>query len=67
MRYLNEEIAFATVFGSRGNEESCTILNGRQVSYKGEPWFLSNLINKLLDRTWSYGWIALLVFQRQKS
>ena len=29
----------------------CTILNGRQVSYKGEPWFLSNLTNKLLDRT----------------
>ena len=21
------------------NEESCTVLNGRQVSYKGEPWF----------------------------
>ena len=32
------------------NEESCTVLN-RQVSYKGEPWFLSNLTNKLLDRT----------------
>ena len=33
------------------NEESCTVLNGRQVSYKGEEWFLSNLTNKLLDRT----------------
>ena len=33
------------------NEEFCTVLNGRQVSYKGEPWFLSNLTNKLLDRT----------------
>ena len=33
------------------NEESCTVLNGRQVSCKGEPWFLSNLTNKLLDRT----------------
>ena len=33
------------------NEESCIVLNGRQVSYKGEPWFLSNLTNKLLDRT----------------
>ena len=33
------------------NEESCTVLNGRQVSYQGEPWFLSNLTNKLLDRT----------------
>ncbi len=33
------------------NEESCTVLNGRQVFYKGEPWFLSNLTNKLLDRT----------------
>ena len=33
------------------NEESCTVLNGRQVSYKGEPCFLSNLTNKLLDRT----------------
>ena len=33
------------------NEESCTVLNGRQVSYKGESWFLSNLTNKLLDRT----------------
>ena len=33
------------------NEESCTVLNGRKVSYKGEPWFLSNLTNKLLDRT----------------
>jgi len=33
------------------NEESCTVLNGRQVSYEGESWFLSNLTNKLLDRT----------------
>ena len=33
------------------NEESCTVLNGRQVSYEGETWFLSNLTNKLLDRT----------------
>ena len=33
------------------NEESCTVFNGRQVTYKGEPWFLSNLTNKLLDRT----------------
>tara|TARA_Y100001933_G_scaffold210708_1_gene215026 strand:- start:174 stop:782 length:609 start_codon:yes stop_codon:yes gene_type:complete len=33
------------------NEETCTVLNGRQVSYKDEEWFLSNLTNKLLDRT----------------
>ena len=33
------------------NEEVCTILNARQVSYGGESWFLSNLTNKLLDRT----------------
>ena len=33
------------------NEESCKVLNGRQVSYQGEIWFLSNLTNKLLDRT----------------
>ena len=33
------------------NEETCAVLNGRQVSYKGEEWFLSNLTNKLLDRT----------------
>ena len=33
------------------NEEFCTILNARQVSYEGESWFLSNLTNKLLDRT----------------
>ena len=33
------------------NDETCTVLNGRQVSYKGEAWFLSNLTNKLLDRT----------------
>ena len=33
------------------NEEVCTILNARQVSNGGESWFLSNLTNKLLDRT----------------
>ena len=33
------------------NKEVCTILNARQVSYGGESWFLSNLTNKLLDRT----------------
>ena len=33
------------------NNETCTVLNGRQVSYQGEAWFLSNLTNKLLDRT----------------
>ena len=33
------------------NEEFCTILNARQVSYGAESWFLSNLTNKLLDRT----------------
>ena len=33
------------------NEEFCKVLNGRQVSYQGETWFLSNLTNKLLDRT----------------
>ena len=33
------------------NDEFCTVLNGRQVSYKDEAWFLSNLTNKLLDRT----------------
>ena len=33
------------------NEETCEILNGRQVCYEGEEWFLSNLTNKLLDRT----------------
>ena len=33
------------------NEEFCTILNARQVSSEGESCFLSNLTNKLLDRT----------------
>ena len=33
------------------NDEFCTILNARQVSYGGESWFLSNLTNKFLDRT----------------
>ena len=33
------------------NDETCTVLNGRQVSYQGEAWFLSNLTNKLLERT----------------
>ena len=33
------------------NNETCTVLNGRQVTYEGEPWYLSNLTNKLLDRT----------------
>ena len=33
------------------NEEFCTVLSGREVTYKGESWFLSNLTNKLLDRT----------------
>tara|TARA_B100000475_G_C14982827_1_gene309008 strand:- start:410 stop:1018 length:609 start_codon:yes stop_codon:yes gene_type:complete len=33
------------------NNEFCTILNARQVSYGEESWFLSNLTNKLLDRT----------------
>ena len=33
------------------NDETCTVLTERQVSYKGEAWFLSNLTNKLLDRT----------------
>ena len=33
------------------NDETCTVLNGRQVSYQGEAWFLSNLTNKLLNRT----------------
>ncbi len=33
------------------NNETCTVLNGRQVSYQGEAWFLSHLTNKLLNRT----------------
>ena len=33
------------------NEEFCTVLSGREVTYIGESWFLSNLTNKLLDRT----------------
>lgn len=33
------------------NDEFCTILNERQVSYKNEIWFLSNLTKKLLDTT----------------
>ena len=32
------------------NNETCTVLNGRQVTYEGERWYLSNLTNKLLDR-----------------
>ena len=32
-------------------DEICTILNARQVSYKNEAWFLSNLTKKLLDLT----------------
>ncbi len=35
----------------RRNKEPCTVLNGRQVSYQGETWLLSNSTNKLLDRT----------------
>ena len=33
------------------NDEFCTVLNARQVSYKNETWFLSNLTKKLLDIT----------------
>ena len=33
------------------NDEFCTILNERQVSYNNEIWFLSNLTKKLLDTT----------------
>tara|TARA_B100001248_G_C27185677_1_gene364424 strand:- start:16 stop:627 length:612 start_codon:yes stop_codon:yes gene_type:complete len=33
------------------NDEFCTVLNARQVSYKNETWFLSNLTKKLLDTT----------------
>ena len=33
------------------NDEFCTVLNARQVSYKNETWFLSNLTKKLLDST----------------
>ena len=33
------------------NNETCSVLNGRQVSYQGEAWFLSHLTNKLLNRT----------------
>ena len=33
------------------NNEICTFLNGRQVTYEREPWYLSNLTKKLLDRT----------------
>ena len=33
------------------NDEICTVINGRQVSYRNEPWYLSNLTNKLLNRT----------------
>ena len=33
------------------NSETCLVLNARQVTYEGEPWYLSNLTNKLLDRT----------------
>ena len=33
------------------NDEFCTVFNARQVSYKNETWFLSNLTKKLLDTT----------------
>ena len=33
------------------NDEFCTILNERQVSYNNEIWVLSNLTKKLLDTT----------------
>tara|TARA_B100000242_G_scaffold293732_1_gene272807 strand:- start:3173 stop:3784 length:612 start_codon:yes stop_codon:yes gene_type:complete len=33
------------------NDEFCTVLNAREVSYKNETWFLSNLTKKLLDTT----------------
>ena len=29
------------------NDETCTILNSRQVLYKNEPWYLSHLTKKL--------------------
>ena len=33
------------------NDEFCSIINERQVSYNNEIWFLSNLTKKLLDTT----------------
>ena len=33
------------------NNETCKILNAREVLYKGEKWHLSNLTKKLLDTT----------------
>tara|TARA_Y100001933_G_C18926215_1_gene533287 strand:- start:427 stop:1041 length:615 start_codon:yes stop_codon:yes gene_type:complete len=33
------------------NNETCKVLNARQVSYKGETWHLSNLTKKLVDNT----------------
>tara|TARA_Y100001978_G_C23636453_1_gene406085 strand:+ start:124 stop:735 length:612 start_codon:yes stop_codon:yes gene_type:complete len=33
------------------NDEICTILNERQVSYKKQAWFLENLTKKLIEKT----------------
>lgn len=33
------------------NDEICTVLNSRQVSYKKEAWFLADLTNKLIEKT----------------
>ena len=51
LNYLEMGLKEGDILKFGRNEEFCTVLNGRQVSYKGEPWFLSNLTNKLLDRT----------------
>ena len=32
------------------NDETCTVLNGRQVTYQGEAWFLSNLTNIMITQ-----------------
>ena len=34
-----------------GRNDEFAVLNAREVSYKNETWFLSNLTKKLLDTT----------------
>tara|TARA_B100001093_G_scaffold371363_1_gene356347 strand:+ start:148 stop:756 length:609 start_codon:yes stop_codon:yes gene_type:complete len=51
LNYLEMGLKEGDVLKFGRNDEICTVSNGRQVSYKNEVWYLSNLTNKLLDRT----------------
>lgn len=46
-----EEIVFCNV-SSAYDGEVCTVLNDKQIEYKGKPWSLSALATKLSDTKW---------------